>query len=194
MDHVHGSDFIFTKYAKKLISVKARQLHRRRDFQSTEKEDLQQELWLALLKAADQFDPAKASVDTFIDRVVNSAVAMLVRARECPTRSDGFFAKSLDRELVSKSETPEPLATAIGPGDVSRRTGYEVREETLRREDDDAFHYALAEMPGYMRDICRRYMGGSIAAAAAEAGLSRRQVRQIIAEAKPFFEQVGIDF
>ncbi len=194
MDRAHAKDFILTDYARKLIKFKARQLSRRSDFQSTDREDLQQELWLALVKAAKQFDPAKASLDTFIDRVVNSAVAMLVRARECPTRSDGFHAKSLDRDCASTDDTSEPLALMVGPNDMTRRTGAETREEAHRDEDDKAIQHALAQMPAGLRDICRRLMGGTVASVANEIGLSRRQVRNMIASAKPFFEQVGIDF
>ena len=39
-------------YARNLIRFKARQLSRRRDFRSDEPDDLRQELWLALVKAA----------------------------------------------------------------------------------------------------------------------------------------------
>jgi hypothetical protein len=50
MDHAQGKEFVLTDYAKNLIKFKARQLSQRQDFQSAEPEDLQQELWLALVK------------------------------------------------------------------------------------------------------------------------------------------------
>ncbi|MDW8266077.1 MAG: hypothetical protein RMJ52_12190, partial [Gemmataceae bacterium] len=73
MSHGSSPEFILTDYAKKLIRIKARQLSHRRDFHDIACTDLEQELWLVLVKAARLFDPAKASLDTFIDRVVNTA-------------------------------------------------------------------------------------------------------------------------
>lgn len=193
MDHVQGKEFVLTDYAKNLIKFKARQLRQRQDFQSAEPEDLQQELWLALVKAAEQFDPAKASLDTFIDRVVNTAVAMLLRDRQRHKRGNGFRTQSLDSVRTPKSETPEPLAAAVSADDLARRTGAEQHDETLRREDAEAVEYALAQMPEEMRDLCRRLMGGTVASVARDLGVSRRQVRKAISEARPFLEQAGFD-
>jgi RNA polymerase sigma-70 factor (ECF subfamily) len=193
MNRAHGKEFVLTDYAKSLIKFKARQLSRRRDFQPAEPEDLQQELWLALVKAAEQFDPAKASLDTFIDRVVNTAVAMLVRARQRELRGNGSRVQSLDQELAPASGTPEPLATAISVDDLARRTGAVPRSETLVREDAEAVDHALAQMPEKMRDLCRKLMGGTVASVARDLGISRRQVRKVIRAARPFFERAGFD-
>jgi RNA polymerase sigma-70 factor (ECF subfamily) len=193
MDHVQGKEFVLTGYAKNLIKFKARQLSQRQDFQSAEPEDLQQELWLALVKAAEQFDPAKASLDTFIDRVVNTAVAMLLRARQRHKRGNGFRTQSLDSVRAPRSETPEPLAAAVSADDLARRTGAEQHDETMRREDAEAVEHALAQMPEEMRDLCRRLMGGTVASVARDLGVSRRQVRKTVAAARPFFEQAGFD-
>lgn len=193
MDHVQGKEFVLTDYAKNLIKFKARQLSQRQDFKSAEPEDLQQELWLALVKAAEQFDPGKASLDTFIDRIVNTAVAMLVRARQRQQRGNGSRVQSLDQELAPASGTPEPLATAISVDDLARRTGAVPRSETLVCEDAEAVVHALAQMPETMRDLCRKLMGGTVASVAREMGISRRQVRKVIRVARPFFERAGFD-
>jgi len=191
MDQAQGKEFVLTDYAKSLIKFKARQLSRRQDFQPVELEDIQQELWLALVKAAEQFDPAKASLDTFIDRVVNTAVAMLVRARQRRKRGNGFAVQSLDQELAPASETPEPLAAAVSADDLSRRTGAVRHDEAVCREDTEAVEHALAQMPEEMRNLCRRLMGGTVASVARDLGISRRQVRKIIGSARPFFEWAG---
>ncbi|GIW81358.1 MAG: hypothetical protein KatS3mg105_3488 [Gemmatales bacterium] len=193
MNRAHAKEFVLTDYAKSLIKLKARQLSRRRDFQPVEPEDLQQELWLALIKVAEQFDPAKASLDTFIDRVVNTAVAMLVRARQRQQRGNGLAERSLDEELAPASGASETLAAVISVDDLSRRTGAVPRNETLDREDAEAVEFALAQMPHELRDLCRRLMGGTITSVAREMGISRRQVRKAMSEARPFLEQAGFD-
>jgi hypothetical protein len=95
VDSTHGKDFVLTNYARNLIQVKARQLCRRREFLPADQADLQQELWLMLCERADAFDPAKASLDTFIDRVVNTAVGVILRNRQ---RRDGAYRH--ERELL----------------------------------------------------------------------------------------------
>lgn len=194
MDSAHGKDFVLTDYAKNVIKFKSHQLGQRRDFQSIEPEDLQQELWLALVKAAEQFDPAKASLDTFIDRVVNTAVAMLVRARRRLKCVKGIRADSLDDVNVSKSDSPELRSEAVSADDLARRTGVKSRDEASQREDAEVVEQALAQMPVEMRDLCRRLMGGTVASVARELGVSRRQVRKTVADARPFFEEAGFNF
>ena len=89
MPSSHGNDVLLTDYVKTLIQVKARQLRRQRGFTRSDEDDLRQELWLALIGQADKFDPRRASFNTFVDRVVRTAVRMLLR------RSD-----RLERDLL----------------------------------------------------------------------------------------------
>ena len=56
------NDFVLTDYARTLIRFKARQLCRLHSFSKSDEEDLQQELWLAVVNQAGKFDPARASI------------------------------------------------------------------------------------------------------------------------------------
>jgi hypothetical protein len=58
------------EYARTSIRVKAKQLNRRKDFGSSYREDIEQDLWLHLLGQAARFDGDRSSLNTFIDRVV----------------------------------------------------------------------------------------------------------------------------
>ena len=81
------NDFVLTDYARTLIRFKARQLCRLHGFSRSDEEELQQDLWVAVVKQADNFDPQRSSLDTFIDRVVNTQVAMILRERRRKKRS-----------------------------------------------------------------------------------------------------------
>jgi len=193
VDRAQQKDLVLTNYAQNLIKFKARQLGQRRDFQSEEREDLQQELWLAVVKAADEFDASLACLDTFIDRIVNTAVAMLVRARSCRKRGNGHRIDSLDSQRAAAGETCEPLTASISAADLARRTGAVPQDEALRREDAEAFEYALAHTSQEISDRCRQVMGGTVASVARELGISRRQVRKTLKTAQPFFERAGLN-
>ena len=193
MSNAHGKEFILTDYAKNLIEFKARQLSRRRGMGQADREEIQQELWLAVVNQADHFDPARASLDTFIDRVVNTAVAMILRDRERQKRANGFQAVSLDAVSKDDDRSKQPLAAKITEDDHHRRLGTERRDECADREQAEAVATALGHMPPEVNNVCRRVMGGSISSAADELKTSRRQIRKSLAEARPHVESAGID-
>jgi len=192
MSSSQRNDFVLTDYARKLIRFKARQLCRLHSFSKSDEEELEQDLWLAVVNQAGKFDPARASLDTFIDRVVNTAVAMILRDRQRQKRANGFQSVSLDR-TPSDGHGNEPLSAKVSKDDLARRVGVEPTDETDRRETAEAVASALAKMPDELRDVCRRVMGGSISSAADDLETSRRQIRNALAAARPFFEQAGVD-
>jgi DNA-directed RNA polymerase specialized sigma24 family protein len=192
MSNASGKEFVLTDYARNLIRIKARQLSRQRNFRHAEEEDLRQELWMAVVNQADKFDPSRASVDTFIDRVVNSAVVMLARERQREKRAEGYLAISIDSTFTS-SASKEPIAAQISPDDLYRRTRVVPADPVAVRERKEAVDAALEGMPSELRDTCGRLMKGSIASASREEGISRRQIRKALAAARRFLERSGLD-
>ena len=192
MSSSQRNDFVHTDYARKLIRFKARQLCRLHSFSKSDEEDLQQELWLAVVNQAGKFDPARASLDTFIDRVVNTAVAMILRDRQRQKRANGFQTVSLD-VTPSDGHGNEPLAAKVSQDDLARRLGTDPTDEAERRETAEAVASALAKLPDELREVCRRVMGGSISAAAEDLETSRRQIRNALASARPYLEEAGVD-
>ncbi|GAB6185743.1 sigma-70 family RNA polymerase sigma factor [Thermopirellula anaerolimosa] len=187
-----GKYFVVTQYAKALIQAKARQLCRRRDFRPSEQEDIEQELWLAVLEKAERFDPARARLETFLDRVVSRAAAMLLRSRKRRKRGNGVLPLSLESDFTSTGEGLKPLSETVFLADVARRLGTQSADPVERLEQTEAIECALAQMPERLRDICRRLMTGTVASVARELGISRYQVRKALEEARPYFEEAGL--
>jgi len=146
------------------------------------------------LKAAKQFDPKRASVETFVDRVVSAAVRMLVRDRHRHKCGNGFATQFLESTEVLGGETPEPLSVTISEEDLARRTGATPYDETQHREDAEAIQYALSEMPDELRSLCRRVMGGTLASVARELGVTRRRLQTAVSKAREYLERAGFDF
>lgn len=192
MSSASEKDFILTDYATNLIEFKARQLSQRQDIRQSSREDIEQELWLAVVGQADRFDPTRASLDTYIDRVVNTAVAMILRDRERQKRGNGHRTVSLEAR-PSEDRTQPTLAGTITEGDQCRRLGVERRDEGADRERAEAVAAARAAMPPEVSDVCRRVMGGSISSAADELATSRRQIRNALDQAKTFIVDAGIE-
>lgn len=190
MNGTHGKDFVLTNYARNLIQVKARQLCRRREFLPSDLADLQQELWLMLCERADAFDPAKASPDTFIDRVVNSAVGVILRNRQRLKRNTGGPVVSLD-DTGTDPTRPNSMAHGLSPEHLVRRTGHEPRDAIADRETAEAVEAALALMPDDVREIARRLMSGTVNAVSQEMNISRRAVRKAALAIRAYLERAG---
>jgi DNA-directed RNA polymerase specialized sigma24 family protein len=185
--------FVLTDYARKVIDYKAWQLSQRRDFSSSDKQDLAQDFWQAVVSQADRFDPSRASVNTFIDRVVASAAAMAVRDRQRKIRAKGFHAISLDAAPADGDRARLPLAATITEDDRWRHIGQERPDDIETNERDVALGLALDSMPPEVSDVCRRVMNGSILASSKQLKTSRRQIRNALAIARTHLESVGID-
>ena len=190
MDGTHGKDFVLTNYARNLIQVKARQLCRRREFLPADQADLQQELWLMLCERADAFDPAKASLDTFIDRVVNTAVGVILRNRQRLKRNTGGPVVSLD-DGGNDPTRPNSMAHGLSPEHLVRRTGQEPRDPVAEQETAAAVEFALAQMPDDLREIARRLMSGTVNSVSQEMNISRRAVRKAVLGIRAFLERAG---
>lgn len=192
MQSAGAQNVLFTEYAQSCIKVKARRLSRRSEFRRSDEDDLQQDLWLSLLKQTSRFDPNRASLNTFIDRVVNSAAGMIVRRPHRRKRAQGNHALSLDATAASMhGDGKRPLARDVSVSDLSRRTGTVPQDAVAQHEDAEAMDHALRAMPQHMRDVCRRVMGGSIASAARELGTSRHRIRDVLRAARPYLERSG---
>lgn len=193
MDRSSKYDFLLTDYARNLIRYKAWQLRQRHDFHLVDAEDLQHDLWLTLTSNAHRFNPAKASLDTFIDRVVNTAVAMTIRARRRKKRGTDVCIQSLDSSMVRQGDTVESLAFHIAVDYRRNPRGDSPPSEVEQRETAEALEHAFAQMPADLASALRRVMGGSVASATRDLGMTPRQMKSLLAQAEPFLERSGLN-
>lgn len=184
-------DAALTRYARTLIRTKARQLCRHPGFSRSDIEDVSQELILSLLAKAHLFDPKRASLDTFADRVVNSSAKMILRGRRRLKRAAGFKTISLDSGTVQMNGKPVPVAETI---DTDHRSGRTVEPPSeVLRENDEAVAQALAELTPHLADIAERLKNVSVAGLAREMGVSRRQLYSALRLIRARFEATGFD-
>ncbi len=184
-------DAVFTAYAQSLIKFKAKQLARKSGFNKSEEEDLAQELTARLLASADQFDPGRASANTFADRVIRTAIAMLLRDRGRQKRAAGYTAKSLERTYVKQDHGITPLREAVGPADLGRRTGA-GDDDARRAETISAVVETFRSLPPDLQEICQGLIDGSAAGVARDLGMSRRQVSSAIERIRSHFRAAGL--
>jgi RNA polymerase sigma factor (sigma-70 family) len=184
---------VLTAYAKSLISHKAKQLCRKPGFSRSDEGDLVQDLTLSLLEKGDQYDPARgASLDTFADRVVNSEVKMILRARRREKRAAGFVAQSLQTDGHEYDGSIVPLAELIGDGDLLRRGAAAPINPISAIDNREALESAMAALDPSVVDIARRRQEQSVNAIHHELGISRRQINTAIEQIRRQFEEAGL--
>jgi DNA-directed RNA polymerase specialized sigma24 family protein len=146
-------------------------------------EDIQQEMVLAVLSKAEQFDPARGCVETFIDRVAKTEGLMLIRNNKAAKRGGGVQPLSLE---------------APGP-----RTGTQVIHEVLSTTSDKRVPAADAaeirrfaaevqagmdELDPDMLAVARRLIDGkSVSATAKELEVGRRATNRIVDHLRAHF-------
>ena len=175
-------DAVIDASATSLIQFKARQLTRRRGFNRSDHEDLQQQITLHLLNQAHHYDPARGSINTFVARVVDSCVAMILRDARRLKRGAGIRTTSLDEAALRAGGTPTD----------------EQQEEQVAHK----VRSVLDKLPPELQDIARRLMGAndaatdsagvSVSAIARDLGVSRRQVHNAIQKLRSYFEDAGL--
>lgn len=82
-----------------LIKHKAWSLIGTVGFTWSDRDDLEQELVLDILRRLPRFDPERAQLMTFIVRVVDNKIASMIEARTCPTSDFRLHAYSLNEHV-----------------------------------------------------------------------------------------------
>jgi DNA-directed RNA polymerase specialized sigma24 family protein len=179
-------------YARSLIRHKAVRLCRHPGFTPSDRDDVAQDLALAVLAKAPLYDPARgASPDTFADRVVDSAAKMILRARRRQKRAAGYAAASLDRDATVVGRRPVPLAEATAAGD-DRRLGRAEPGVGEPLPDARAAAAVLATLPPFPAAVAGRLGDASVLAISRELGVSRRQVYAAIGVVRDRFVAAGL--
>jgi len=183
-----------TPFIQKLLKTKSMQLSRQPRFRAAEQPDLRQDLLVFVLRQAHRFDPSRASAQTFIARVVDSAFATMVRARRRLKRARGFEAASIENTVVGRNRTGQSirLSGAIQEKDLRRRYGGRTSEDPRRTDLALDVEAAMAGLSPEHRRVALGLCDAAPAAVARQLGISRRQVRNAIDAIREHFENAGL--
>lgn len=146
---------LFSRYARTFIRFKAWQLSHSSGFHTSEKDDLEQELWAALAAQAPNFNCQRASAQTYINRVVRAQVGMIRRARSAERRSAATKVLSLDQPV---EHTLHPLAEQLTEDCDHRqcqRTSEDLADPRILSE---SVREAIRQMPVHVQQVCEALM------------------------------------
>lgn len=184
---------VLNAYAREVIRHKARQLIGKYGFTNGDYEDLEQEMALDLLMRLSKFDPSKASLNTFVARIVDRKISNLIRYRKQEKRDYQREARSLDEPIEVENGAIGTFGDAISQDDHDLRTGRHDRPDAERHDLHLDLSLAISELPPELRSLARRLVRQTVAEAARDLGVSRATLYDTgIARLRKAFEDKGL--
>ena len=179
-------------YAVQLIKYKARQLVGQAGFTVSDRDDLEQELVLDLLRRLPKFDPERAQLNTFIARVVEHRIATLIEARKAGIRDYRRCRCSLNDRFEDEEGRSVERVDTFDQEDYLLRTGAQSRpaDELSALTIDVAA--VLERLPPELRELCRRLKAESVTEISRDTGVPRGTIYESIKKLREIFEDAGL--
>jgi DNA-directed RNA polymerase specialized sigma24 family protein len=169
--------------ARIVASVRHHARRAARRLPGLELEDLEQELMLHAHRRLTSYDPNRADLWTYADRVLSNFVMNLAKAAGAPSRGGGTSTISLD----DLERDCKPIAAAVGD---RRSTDFSWCEHIHLRQD---LNCILNSLPQHLKDCCHWLAESSVTEAARRSGLARGSIYSRIATLRRAFAAAGID-
>ena len=186
-----------TEFAFNQARVKGGQLAPRPEFADCDPEDIEQELLMYLIQKADQFDPSRAKLNTFISRVLDSGVRELLRAKKRQKRhplQDDIRFQSFGQPVDTVDGSYADLGGEISHLDQCRRTMGIPMDSGEHFDERDAVAVALSTLPREKRDFILFLADHTQAETQRHCRISRRKANKWRDEIAEHFEQFDATF
>lgn len=176
------------KFAAHLIRRKARELASRSGFSPTDRDDIEQELRLILLRRLDKFDPSVAHYNAFVTTVIERYSATILEHRRAESRSYSRYGGSLNQLVDDGDGNKIEMGATLSEDQQSVRTGVRFRSgEELQTLAIDVAQL-IADLPPEVADICERLKRDTISVVARDLGMPRSTLRDLLKGVRSRFE------
>lgn len=188
----NSHDIVTHPFTLTLIRIKAAQLCRRSDFSRSDREDLQQEMELYLLRKAHLFDSERGNIEAFVTTSINSWVGMTLRFRARDKRRPGLHAVSLEGTEIESDGEADTLASVLEEADLARRLQHHGLTPSELFDLRDYLHFVLAALSPSERALVALVADRGVASAARTRKVSRRQIENAMARIRARFDDEGL--
>lgn len=176
-----------------LIRKKARQIVRRTGFSRSDLADIEQDLRAYLLEQLPRFDPSRGTLASFVVRLVETRIRLILRDRRLICRAAGFTAVSFERLVVSRDGEQIRGEGVVSEADLHRRLSRDGRTPPEDAALRDAVAALVASLPDDIAELCRSVARDGVAATAQRRDVSRRQIEKVLRSLRERFEIEGFD-
>ena len=175
------SNDLFDDYAHEQVRIRSKILVDQFELPPDDCDDLQQDMFIELVKAQKRFNPDKASRHTFVSRVLDCFCKYYTRRESARNRRDHWETPCSD---IDKDFSLD-----------NRPVGAGVLASMVSNEDLLHLQRVVAELPDDLRQLCEAFMHNTDKRAVAKAlGVSRSTIYRRRAKIREHFEMAGIEF
>ena len=183
-----------TDYALELVHHKAWQLVGKAGYTQDDVDDVKQDLIVDLLERLPKFDPAKATYNTFVARLVERKICNLLRDRQAEMRDHRREVCSLNEEIDTGEDEPVQRLTTISQDEQDIRTGKYARPAEERAHLQLDMDSVLDGLTPELRQVAEMLQTKSVSQVARELGIPRRTFREKhLAQLREVFAAKGMD-
>ncbi len=180
------------EYAVRLIKYKARQLVGRVGFTESDREDLEQEMLLDLLRRLPKFNPKRAQRNTFIARVVEHKIATIIESQKAGMRDYRRCRCSLNDRFDDEEGGSVERMETIDQEDYLRRTGKLARPAWELRDLSLDVQKTIEKLPPELRELCKRLDTDTVTEISRDTGTPRGTIYESIKKLRAIFEDAGL--
>ena len=189
---VDNSDDGIDPYAAGFIKYKARKLVGKAGFTASDREDIEQELRLDLLRRLPKYNPKRAQLNTFIARVVEHRLASLIEAQKADIRDYRRCRCSLNECFEDADGRSVERLETFDQEDYLVRTGAQSRpSEELNRLTIDVAA-VLETLPPELRELCRRLKAETVTEISRDTGVPRGTIYESIKKLREIFKNASL--
>lgn len=155
-----------------------------------DREDLEQNLILAVLEKADSYDESRASVRTFVGSIINGAVLHEVRGRKRASNRELVNA-SLDYEVFDGEEMI-PTHETMDRATHLERLGRSIQDPFEMADVKSDLTEVISQLSPEQQSLVSALSETDAQAAAKKVGISRRAMYQHIGKIRNIMSDCGL--
>jgi RNA polymerase sigma-70 factor (ECF subfamily) len=188
----NSGDLANFKYAVNLIHYKVKQMIGVLGFTFNEREDLEQELTVHLLRNWPRFDSGRGATKTFINCVLDNRIRQMIDKRKSSKAGFGTRTVSLDIVVADRGGGLVRLVDSIDHDEYMQNLGRlrrSVFDECDLRLDVERVMGMLAPE---LRELCNRLRTQTLSEISEEVGVPRHCLYTSIRKLRCIFEEAGL--
>jgi len=182
---------IIDQFAARLIRRKANQLIGRPGFNRSDKEDIEQELRLKLIKHSSSYCPQKGHRHAFVTAIVERRAANLLRDRYAKKRAPHRI-RSLNIVIAEEAGDVIELEDTITQCELDACRGWSARDAHELAELVQDMSDTIARLPKHLKELAEGLKTQSIAELARNTGVRRTTLNESVRRLRRRFEKAGL--
>lgn len=188
-----GINLEHDEYISRLIKKKARQLTEHHAFTKSDQEDIEQELWLALLQRSGNYDPEKSSFHTFAYKVIQDKISDIIKSNNTLKHLLRLSSSSLDDDVTDFDGDIVARHETIDQNDYMVRTGKLSRSKKELQDLSLDIEQSIAKLPKTIQEFCKNLLFEDVSDISNRTGEPKYKLYRRIGKIRTILEKFDLN-